>query len=352
MSVTRTAAWKALKAHRKEIAATHLRDLLNDAKRSKAMIAEHNGVVLDYSRQNATAATTKLLLELAKETGLKKHISAMVKGQHINVTEDRAVLHTALRSPAAVKIKVDGQDVSGDVHGVLKQIKQFSQKVRSGAWQGATGKALTDVVAIGIGGSYLGPEFVYEALRCEKKAAKAAAGRRCRFLANVDPIDVSRAFAGLDPETTLVVVISKTFTTAETMMNARTARDWITKALGADAVAKHFVAVSTNLSAVAEFGIDPANTFAFWDWVGGRYSVCSAVGMVPLALQYGYPIMEQFLKGAYDMDHHFITAPWQKTCRYYLAYMASGTVVFWVIIREHYYHTARHCINFLPISNK
>ena len=311
MSVTRLDAWKALKAHSKEASSAHLVDLLQDAKRSKAMMAEHSGIVLDYSRQNA-AETTQLLVNLAEECGLKKSIKAMVSGKHINVTEDRAVLHTALRAPVSEKNVVDGQDVTSDVHAVLKQIKSFSNKFRSGQWTGATGKALTDVVAIGIGGSYLGPEFVAEALRCEKKAAKAAAGRRLRFLANVDPIDVGRAFDGLDPETTLVIVISKTFTTAETMMNARTARDWVVKALGADAVAKHFVAVSTNLDAVADFGIDPANTFAFWDWVGGRYSVCSAVGMLPLSLHFGYPIMQQFLAGAHDMDQHFIKAPLKK----------------------------------------
>jgi len=199
-----------------------------------------------------------------------------------------------------------------EVLKVQGQIKRFAEAVRGGKWKGATGKSLTDVVAIGIGGSYLGPEFVFEALRTDPACAKAAAGRRLRFLANIDPIDVTRALDDLDPETTLVVVISKTFTTAETMLNARTLRTWLVKHLGEKAVAKQMVAVSTNLAEVAKFGIDPKNVFGFWDWVGGRYSVWSAVGLVPLALQYGWKPMERLLAGARDLDQHLLTTPLEK----------------------------------------
>ena len=199
----------------------------------------------------------------------------------MNVTEGRSVLHTALRAPKGSEVMVDGKNVIPDVHKVLSRIRRFSNEIRQGKRLGATGKAITDVVAIGIGGSYLGPEFVYESLRNDPKCAKAAQGRRLRFLANVDPIDVARALEGLNPETTLAIVVSKTFTTAETMLNARSIRAWLVKSLGKKAVANHMVAVSTNLSAVAEFGIDPDNAFGFWDWVGGRYSVCSAVGIFP-----------------------------------------------------------------------
>ena len=233
----------------------------------------------------------------------------MFSGEKINVTENRAVLHVALRAAKGDKYKVDGKDVVPEVHEVLDKIKDFTDAIRSGERKGATGKRLTDVVAIGIGGSYLGPEFVYEALRMDPKAKTAAEGRRLRFLANVDPVDVARAQEGLDPETTLVVVISKTFTTAETMLNARTMREWIVKAMDEKAVAKHMIAVSTNLKAVKEFGIDPENAFGFWDWVGGRYSVSSAVGVVPLSLQYGYNVIEQFLAGARDIDQHYLKTP-------------------------------------------
>lgn len=312
MPIAATAAWNDLVNHAATIKDTHLRDLLQDAKRCAAMTAEHDGVLLDFSRQNATEGTVKLLLELAKEAKLADKLKAMAKGEKINTTENRSVLHIALRADAKSKIVIDGVDQVAEVHKVLKQIKGFSDKVRSGKWKGATGKKLTDVVAIGIGGSYLGPEFVYEALKTDPVAAKAAKGRRLRFLANVDPIDVSRALDGLEPATTLVVVISKTFTTAETMLNAKTLRAWLVKKLGQKAVAKHMVAVSTNLKDVEAFGIDPKNAFGFWDWVGGRYSVCSAVGVVPLALQYGFAVVEKFLAGARSIDQHLLKAPLEK----------------------------------------
>lgn len=287
----------------------HLRDLIMDADRAAAMTVEHGGVVLDYSRQRLDLPARDALLRLAAETGLPAKVAAMFEGRKINETEGRAVLHTALRAAEGTTVVVDGAEVVQDVWEVLRKVNAFSGKVRSGEWLGATGKPLTDVIAVGIGGSYLGPEFVYEALRMDPGAKAAASGRRLRFLANVDPVDVARATEGLDPATTLVVVISKTFTTAETMLNARTMRKWVCDALGADSVGKHFVAVSTNVEGVTKFGIDQENIFGFWDWVGGRFSVCSAVGVVPLALQYGFSVVEEFLKGARDIDDHFRTAP-------------------------------------------
>ena len=283
-----------------------------DTDRAAAMTASHNNFHIDYSRQLLTLQTVSELHNLANATDLKGKIDSMFNGEKINTTEDRAVLHVALRAPQDASITVDGQNVVPAVHEVLSKIRAFSEKVRSGEWLGATGKPLTDVVAIGIGGSYLGPEFVFEALKMHPVAKEAASGRKLRFLANVDPVDVARAQEGLNPETTLVLVISKTFTTAETMLNARTMRAWIVDALGSDAVAKHMVAVSTNLKAVEAFGIDPANAFGFWDWVGGRYSVSAAVGVAPLALQYGFDIVQQFLDGAHDMDEHFRTASFDK----------------------------------------
>lgn len=289
-----------------------LPELLMDRDRAQKMTAKHDSFYLDYSRQLITSETLSQLHALAKASDLGGKIESMYTGQKINTTEDRAVLHVALRAPSDEPITVDGENVTPLVHDVLSKIKNVADSIRSGEWLGATGEPLTDVVAIGIGGSYLGPEFVYEALRMHPKAKEAAHGRRLRFLANVDPVDVARAQEGLNPETTLVLVISKTFTTAETMLNARTMRSWIVKALGEDAVAKHMIAVSTNLKAVADFGIDPTNAFGFWDWVGGRYSVTSAVGVAPLALHYGYDIVHDFLRGAHDMDEHFRTAPFEN----------------------------------------
>ena len=310
--ISASPAWKALLTHAKQIQSLHLRELVQDAKRCATLTTEFDGIVLDQSRQNATIDTKRLLLDLASAAGVAGKLKAMVSGQKINTAEGRAVLHVALRAADGTSIIVDGQDVVPPVIAVQEQIKAFSDAVRAGTWKGATGKALTDVVAIGIGGSYLGPEFVYEALRTDKVCAKAATGRRLRFLANIDPIDVTRALDGLDPATTLVVVISKTFTTAETMLNARTVRAWLVKTLGAKAVAKHMVAVSTNLPEVEKFGIDPANVFGFWDWVGGRYSVCSAVGLVPLALHFGWKPMAEFLGGARSVDQHLLSTPLER----------------------------------------
>ncbi len=314
-------AWKGLAGHVGDIRKTHLRELMQDGKRCAAMTAEHDGILLDFSRQNADAKTVSLLLALARQVDLPGKLAAMAAGAKINTTENRSVLHMALRAEAPAKkakgaadkpLIVDGEDVVAQVHEVLARIKTFSDRVRSGKWKGATGKPLTDVVAIGIGGSYLGPEFVFEALRTDPACAKAAAGRRLRFLANVDPIDVARSLDGLDPARTLAIVVSKTFTTAETMLNARTVRAWLVKKLGKSAVAKHMVAVSTNLKEVEAFGIDPANAFGFWDWVGGRYSVCSAVGMLPLSLQYSHARMTEFLSGARSLDRHLLEAPLER----------------------------------------
>lgn len=267
-----TQQWKELKAHAEDVEKTHLRDLLSDDERSQSMVVEFDGILLDYSRQQATLETREKLFKLAEVASLKQKINQMYNGEYINSTENRSVLHVALRAPRDAVIQSDGNNVVPDVWNVLDKIQEFSERVRSGSWVGATGKELKDVVAVGIGGSFLGPLFVHTALQTDPEAIESARGRQLRFLANVDPIDVARNITGLNPETTLVVIVSKTFTTAETMLNARTLREWISNALGPLAVAKHMVAVSTNLTLVEEFGIDPNNVFAFWDWVGGRYS--------------------------------------------------------------------------------
>lgn len=309
--------WMALREHTKEIQKLHLKDLLVEEERTDQLIREHNGLYVDFSRQNMTDTTLQLLLNLAERAKLRTKMNAMFGGQHINGTEDRAVLHTALRAPRDARILVDGVDVVPGVWEVLDKIKDFSEKVRSGEWRGVSGKPLTNVVAIGIGGSYLGPAFVHTALQFDEGCKAEARGRRLRFLANVDPVDVAKALHELDPETTMVVVISKTFTTTETMLNARTVRTWLTTELAQlgykkeDTVARHMVAVSTNLKLVEEFGIEPENAFGFWDWVGGRYSVTSAVGIVPLALQYGFEKTHDFLRGAHDIDVHFRDAPFE-----------------------------------------
>lgn len=307
----------ALREHVKEVQQLHLKDLLLDEERTDQLIREHNGLYVDFSRQNMTENTLQLLLNLAERSKLRTKMNAMFAGEHINGTEDRAVLHTALRAPRDSRIYVEGEDIVPGVWNVLDRIKEFTEKIRTGEWRGVSGKTLTNVVAIGIGGSYLGPAFVHTALQFDEGCKNAAHGRRLRFLANVDPVDVAKALHELDPETTLVVVISKTFTTTETMLNARTVRTWLTTELAQlgynaeEAVTRHMVAVSTNLKLVQEFGIDPENAFGFWDWVGGRYSVTSAVGMLPLSLQYGFSKMEKFLAGAHDIDSHFRDAPFE-----------------------------------------
>ncbi|KAK1433576.1 hypothetical protein QVD17_10488 [Tagetes erecta] len=326
--ISDTAPWKDLKAHVGEIDKTHLRDLMADTDRCSSMMLEFDGILLDYSRQRATVDTLSKLKKLAEEARLKQKIDNMFNGEHINSTENRSVLHVALRASKNTTINSDGKNVVPDVWQVLDKIKEFSDKVRNGSWVGATGKALTNVIAIGIGGSFLGPLFVHTALQTDPEASKSAGGRQLRFLANVDPVDVARNISGLNPETTLVVVVSKTFTTAETMLNARTLREWISSALGPQAVSKHMVAVSTNLKLVEKFGIDPNNAFAFWDWVGGRYSVCSAVGVLPLSLQYGFSVVEKFLEGARSIDQHFHSAPFESNIPVLLGLLSVWNVSF------------------------
>lgn len=299
------ALWTDLKGQVSKMKSTHLRTLMADQVRNDAMYVASGQMVLDYSRQKVDTETMSKLFELADKARVEQKKQQMFSGQKINETEGRAVLHCALRAPRSASIAVDGQNVVPEVWKVLDAMKGFSDKVRSGEWKGFTGKALTDVVCIGIGGSYLGVEFVYEALKTDPEAAAAASGRKLRFLANVDPIDVQRALEGLNPETTLVVIISKTFTTAETMLNAKTVKAWLVKAMGEDCVAKHVVACSTALDKTKAFGIDSNNVFGFWDWVGGRFSVWSAVGVLALSLQYGFGVVNSFLEGGHAMDEHF-----------------------------------------------
>ena len=301
-------AWKALEVHYQKIHNTHLRQLFaDDPARGERLNAEAVGLFLDYSKNRINDETMVLLLQLAEESSLKARIDAMFRGDKINVTEDRAVLHVALRAPKGEKILVDGEDVVPLVHAVLDKMAAFSQKIRSGAWQGHTGRRITKVVNIGIGGSDLGPVMAYEALKHYSDRALTF-----RFVSNVDGTDFAEATRDLDPAETLFIISSKTFTTLETMTNAQTARDWCLKALGDEqAVAKHFVAVSTNTEEVSKFGIDPANMFEFWDWVGGRYSMDSAIGLSTM-IALGSENFQAMLAGFHAMDEHFRTTPFER----------------------------------------
>ncbi|MEU6024150.1 glucose-6-phosphate isomerase [Micromonospora sp. NPDC047134] len=304
--VTTTDEWQALRKHADEIRATHLRDLFaTDPARGERLTVEVGDLYVDYSKNLVTDETLRLLTALAERVGLTDRIAAMFAGEHINGTEDRAVLHTALRLPADATLTVDGQDVVGDVHGVRQRMARFAEQVRAGRWRGHTGERIRTVVNIGIGGSDLGPVMAYEALKAYRDA-----GISCRFVSNIDPTDIAEATADLDPASTLFVVVSKTFTTQETLANAHQARRWLLAGLGGDeaAVAKHFVAVSTNAQRVAEFGIDPENMFGFWDWVGGRYSLPSAVGL-SVMLSIGPERFDEMLAGYHAVDEHFRTAP-------------------------------------------
>ncbi|MCC6217384.1 MAG: glucose-6-phosphate isomerase [Polyangiaceae bacterium] len=305
MKLTETTAWKALAAHRREHDALHLRQLFaEDPRRFERFSTSVGGVLFDYSKHRVTERTRDLLLELAAERGLRRAIDAMFAGEKINVTEDRAVLHVALRNRGDRPILVDGADVMPLVNGVLGRMRDFSSRVRSGAWTGHGGRRLTDVVNLGIGGSDLGPVMVTEALKPYGRG-----GLRPHFVSNIDGTHLTETLRGLDPATTLFCVASKTFTTQETMTNARSARDWLLATLREpSAVAKHFVALSTNARAVSEFGIDTANMFEFWDWVGGRYSLWSAIGL-PIALAIGMDHFEELLAGAHEADEHFRTTP-------------------------------------------
>ena len=306
--LTGRAAWKALSGHAAKMRDTHLRDLFaKDPGRAERFVAEGAGLFLDYSKHRITDETMKMLITLAEDAGLRDRIGAMFGGQKINITENRAVLHVALRAPKSDTIMVDGENVVPPVHEVLDRMSAFADRIRSGEWKGHTGKRIRNIVNIGIGGSDLGPVMAYEALR-----SYTARDLNFRFVSNVDGTDFAEATIDLDPEETLFIVSSKTFTTLETMSNANTARDWALAKLGdKSAVAKHFVAVSTNAAEVTKFGIDTANMFGFWDWVGGRYSMDSAIGLSTM-IAVGPENFRKLLAGFRTMDEHFRTAPFEK----------------------------------------
>src|SRR6476620_3448557 len=308
-SLKRLPAWKALAEHSKEIRKLHLRELFaNDSTRGEKLVAEGAGLFLDYSKNRVTDTTLKLLQQLAEECDLRGRIDAMFRGEKINTTEKRAVLHVALRAPKNATILLDGKNVVSAVHDVLDKMAAFSNRIRSGEWVGHTGKRIRNILNIGIGGSDLGPVMAYEALRYYTDR-----NLTFRFVSNIDGTDFVEATRDLDPAETLFIVSSKTFTTLETMTNAQTARDWLLKGLGGDkkAVAKHFVAVSTDAEKVAEFGIDTANMFGFWEWVGGRYSMDSAIGLSTM-LAVGPDNFRSMLNGFHQMDEHFRTVPFDQ----------------------------------------
>ena len=313
-------AWQALERHYAEISGTHLRDLFAaDPGRGERLTAEAVGIYLDYSKNRITDETLALLTELAEESGVAQRRDAMFRGEHINVSENRAVLHTALRLPATATLVVDGQDVVADVHAVLARMRDFADRVRSGEFKGYTGKPIKNVINIGIGGSDLGPVMAYEALKhyCTRDIT-------FRFVSNVDSTDFAEAVRDLSADETLFIISSKTFGTLETLTNAKSARDWAVSALGSpDAVANHFVAVSTNAERVAEFGIDTANMFGFWDWVGGRYSMDSAIGLSTM-IALGPDQFDEMLAGFHAMDEHFRTAPLASSLP-----VLMGLLAFW-----------------------
>ncbi|HEX9002786.1 MAG TPA: glucose-6-phosphate isomerase, partial [Blastocatellia bacterium] len=308
-SANRDQAWKALESHYEQTSKLHLRQLFaEDAARGERMAVEALGLYLDYSKNRITDETLALLVQLAEAAGLQSRIDAMFRGEKINLTENRAVLHVALRAPKGASIVVDGEDVVPKVHAVLDKMADFSDRIRSGAWKGHTGKRIRNIVNIGIGGSDLGPVMAYEALR-----AYSDRGLTFRFVSNIDGTDFAEAVQDLDPSETLFIVASKTFTTLETMTNAHTARAWLLDGLGGDesAVAKHFVALSTNAAEVTKFGIDTANMFEFWDWVGGRYSMDSAIGLSTM-VAIGPENFRAMLDGFHQMDEHFRTTPFER----------------------------------------
>jgi len=305
----RHAVWRALEDHQRTIRARHLRDLFaDDPARAERMTAEAAGVFLDYSKNRIDNETLRLLLELAEQSGLRDRIDAMFRGERINVTEDRAVLHVALRAPRGASIVVDGKNVVPEVHAVVDKMADFARRIRGGQWKGHTGKRICNVINIGIGGSDLGPVMAYEALKHYSDRDMTF-----RFVSNVDGTDFVEATRDLDPAETLFIISSKTFTTLETMTNAQSARAWSLAGLGGDAkaVARHFVAVSTNAEKVADFGIDTANMFEFWDWVGGRYSMDSAIGLSTM-VAIGPDHFRAMLEGSHAIDDHFRTAPFAR----------------------------------------
>ena len=307
--LTERPAWKALTAHHREIQKLHLRQMFaDDPKRGERMAIEAKGLYLDYSKNRVTDLTIDLLVQLAGESDLSGRVAAMFSGEKINLTENRAVLHVALRAPKGETIIVDGKNVVPEVHAVLDKMADFSNRVRSGEWKGHTGKRIKNIINIGIGGSDLGPVMAYEALKHYSDRSMSF-----RFISNVDGIDFVEATHDIDPAETLFIVSSKTFTTLETMTNAQSAREWLLKGLGGDerAVTGHFVAVSTNAGKVSAFGIDPLNMFGFWDWVGGRYSMDSAIGLSTM-LAIGPDNFRALIKGFHEMDEHFREAPFEK----------------------------------------
>jgi glucose-6-phosphate isomerase len=319
LSLTARPAWKALQGHYEKVKDLHLKELFaSDPKRGERLTAEAAGVYLDYSKHRVTDETLTLLLQLAEESGLRQRIDAMFRGEKINITEHRAVLHVALRAPRGASIVVDGENVVPQVHAVLDKMTEFANRVRSGAWKGHTGQRIRNVINVGIGGSDLGPVMAYEALRYYSERSMTF-----RFVSNVDGTDFAEAVRDLDPAETLFIISSKTFTTLETMTNAQSAREWTLKGLGGDtkAVAKHFVAVSTNAAKVSEFGIDTANMFGFWDWVGGRYSMDSAIGLSTM-VAVGPDNFRQLLDGFHQVDEHFRTAPFERNLPVLLGLLA------------------------------
>lgn len=307
-TLTQRPAWKALQEHYQQIRTAHLRDLFaQDSQRGRRFTCEAEGIYLDYSKNRITDETLRLLLNLAESSGLHERIDAMFRGDKINITEQRAVLHVALRAPRDATIIVDGQNVVPEVHAVLDKMTSFSNHVRSGEWKGYTGKRIRNVINVGIGGSDLGPVMAYEALRYYSDRSMTF-----RFISNIDGNEFVEATRDLDPAETLFIISSKTFTTLETLTNAHSARNWCVRALGSeDAVARHFVAVSTNEKEVAKFGIDTANMFGFWDWVGGRYSYDSAIGL-SLMIAIGPDRFREMLAGFHAIDEHFRTAPFER----------------------------------------
>ncbi len=329
-SLSERPAWKALQAHYNQIHSRHLRTLFaEDPKRGERLVVEAAGLYFDYSKHRVTDETLRLLLALAEAVGLRGRIDAMFRGDKINLTEERAVLHVALRAPRGVSIGVDGDDVVPKVHAVLDRMAEFSARIRTGAWKGHTGKRIRNIINIGIGGSDLGPVMAYEAMRHYSDRDLTV-----RFVSNVDGTDFAEATRDLDPAKTLFIISSKTFTTLETMTNAQTARNWSLAALGNDkAVAKHFVAVSTNTAEVAKFGIDTKNMFGFWDWVGGRYSMDSAIGLSTM-IAVGADKFRAMLSGFHAIDEHFRTAPFARNlpvlmallCLWYNDFFGAQTV--------------------------
>ena len=339
MTLTDLNAWKELEKNYADVRGKTMRDMFaEDPNRFEEFSVSLNNLLLDYSKNRVTKETMTLLIELAKEAGIEKAREAMFTGEKINITENRAVLHTALRNRSARPVYVDGKDVMPQIKAVLEKMKNFSNAVRTGQWRGATGKTITDVVNIGIGGSDLGPVMVVEALKHYQQK-----GLNSHFVSNVDGTHMVETLKNLKPETTLFIVASKTFTTQETLTNAKTAREWLVNSLGESAVAKHFVALSTNTEEVKKFGIDPANMFEFWDWVGGRYSLWSAIGL-SIAIAVGYDNFIELLTGGFEMDEHFRNAPLDKNIPVILAVLGVwyhnffGSEAYAVLPYDQYLH--------------